>query len=248
MAQGIFFFFPLHNFISSPVEWHHLRERLENQIFLFGPIPVCNYWLSLSIFFLWNLSQVKRYSRGWLWIFVYFENLFLPATISLCWESRAVESAASRVAIYSGNSVKSPGGHMPPNLDVHFQFHMRVVGPILLLSCFFSFFLSWLETPWTLCPSLTAGYVRIVSFFSFFRALHWCNSFPPPYKNWHFDFFQLPLCCFDQDSASTSSHRFITLLRRLGIIWPLVKKKKALAYNPNVIVNIYSRPTWFLFF
>jgi hypothetical protein len=38
------------------------------------------------------------------------------------------------------------------------------------------------------------------------------------------------------------------LLRRLGIIWPLVKKKKALAYNPNVIVNIYSRPTWFLFF
>lgn len=186
------------NFFFPPSQFHIISRRVasssreENQIFLFGPIPVCNYWLSLSIFFLWNLSQVKRYSRGWLWIFVYFENLFLPATISLCWESRAVESAASRVAIYSGNSVKSPGGHMPPNLDVHFQFHMRVVGPILLLSCFFSFFLSWLETPWTLCPSLTAGYVRIVSFFSFFRALHWCNSFSPTIQKLTFWLFPAP--------------------------------------------------------
>ena len=45
----------------------------------------------------------------------------------------AVESAASRVAIYRGNSVKSPGGHMPPNLDVHFQFTCGWYIPILLL-------------------------------------------------------------------------------------------------------------------
>ena len=85
----------------------------------------------------------------------------------------AVESAASRVAIYRGNSVKSPGGHMPPNLDVHFQFTCGWYIPILLLLLLLSLF----------CPLRSS-----LSLLEFFFLAAWSQQekktffflFPPP--------------------------------------------------------------------